>query len=330
MGTNSLKQNIPQLETPVNLYHAIDTHKAHKTSIIEGKKKESMRSSEIRIYRLLALLEVVPRGLLIAITFGIVLILGFVDYATGFEFSFSFFYLIPVTITAWAIGRGTGLCFSVLSATVWLTSNLLSGQVYSLPFIAVWNTLVRFGFYATVTILLTELHHAIEEERILANTDPLTGAMNRHSFNEITEKKMISSEIHNRPYTMVYIDLDNFKAVNDTLGHAVGDLVLKVVVDTIHTQIRSTDFLARIGGDEFAILLTDIDQKHAEPIVERVRSSLLEKMQASNWGITFSIGVLTVLNMPESADKLVSLTDALMYEVKGRGKNAIYYSTYEQ
>jgi diguanylate cyclase (GGDEF)-like protein len=128
---------------------------------------------------------------------------------------------------------------------------------------------------------------------------------------------------------MVYMDLDNFKTVNDTLGHAIGDLVLKTVVDAIHTQIRNTDFLARIGGDEFAILLTDIDQAHAKPIVERIQSSLLTKMKSNDWDITFSIGVLTVLTMPESADKLVSLTDALMYEVKGRGKNAIHYSIYK-
>jgi len=257
------------------------------------------------------------------------IILGFTDYTTGFEFSFSFFYLIPITIIAWTNGRNAGLFLSVLSATVWLTSNLLSGQIYSHPLIAIWNTLVRYGFYATVTTLLAELHHALDEEQILANTDPLTGAMNRRSFNKIAEKKMISAEIHGRPYTMVYIDIDNFKTVNDTLGHAVGDLVLKVVVDTIREQIRNTDLLARIGGDEFAILLTDIDQKQAEPIVERIQSSLMAEMKTNNWDTTFSTGVLTVLTMPESVDKLVSMTDELMYAIKDKGKNGIHYAIFD-
>ena len=288
-----------------------------------------MRSSEIRIYKLLALLESLPKGWLSMAAVGGVLILGIIDYVTGFELSISFFYLIPVTAIAWAIGRRAGLWFSVLSAATWLTSNMLAGLEYSQLSIAVWNTLIRFGFFSTVTILLTELHHALEEERILANTDPLTGAMNRRSFNEIAEKRMISSEINSRPYTMVYIDLDNFKTVNDTLGHAVGDLVLKLVVDTIQGQIRSTDFLARIGGDEFAILLTDIDQEHARPIIERIQASLLAKMASNDWGITFSFGVMTVLTMPESADKLISMTDALMYKVKNEGKNAIIYSIFD-
>jgi len=263
------------------------------------------------------------------VAIGVLFILGYVDYITGFELSFSLFYLVPLTMVAWVTGRKTGLAFSVLCASVWLTSDLLSGQVYSHPAVGVWNTMIRYGFYAVVTILLSELRHALEEERILANTDPLTGVLNRRSFNEIAEKKMISAEVNRRPYTMVYIDLDNFKTVNDSLGHAVGDLVLKTVVDAIQKQIRVTDFLARLGGDEFAILLTDIDQRQAETIIQRLQLSLIEKMELNNWNITFSIGVLTVLSLPESVDKLVSMTDALMYDVKSKGKNAIQYSTHQ-
>jgi diguanylate cyclase (GGDEF)-like protein len=263
------------------------------------------------------------------IAVGIVLIIGIVDVISGFELSVSLFYLIPVAIVAWAVGSNTGMVFSVLSAIVWLTSNLLSGQEFSNLFIGVWNTLIRFGFYAVVTTLLAGLKHALEEEQLLANTDPLTGAMNRRSFNEVAERKMIIAEVNRHPYTMVYIDLDNFKTVNDKLGHAIGDLVLKSVVDTIQSQIRNTDFLARLGGDEFAILLTEIDQDNAKLIVERLLSSLLESMKYNAWELTFSIGVLTVLSMPESVDKLVSLTDALMYDVKSKGRNAIRYSTFE-
>lgn len=283
----------------------------------------------MKIYRLLTYFETIRKGWLIMIAVGVIFILGAIDYITGFELSFSFFYLIPVTMIAWAISRNAGLAFSVLGAAVWLISNILSGQSFSNVFIGVWNTFVRFGFYTVVTISVSELRHALEEERLLANTDPLTGALNRRSFNEIAEKRMIVSEVNSRPYTMVYIDLDNFKTINDNLGHAVGDLVLKIVVDTILKQIRNTDFLARLGGDEFGLLLTDIDQKNAQSIVQRLQSALLEKMKFNEWTVTFSIGALTVLSMPESVDKLVSMTDALMYDVKGRGKNAIQYSVYE-
>lgn len=288
-----------------------------------------MKHSEIGLYRFLTSLEDIPKGRLNGIVLGVVLMLGLIDYMTGFELSFSFFYLIPVTMIAWTAGRNRGLVVSVFCAVVWFTSNLLSGERFSQPLIGAWNTMIRFGFYAVVTILLAELRHALEEERILANTDPLTGALNRRSFNQIVEKRMIFAKVNRHACTLVYIDLDNFKTINDSMGHAVGDMVLKVVVDTIQMQIRNTDFLARLGGDEFAVLLTSIDQEQARLIVERLQASLLEKMMANGWEITFSIGVLTVLRIPESLDKLVSMTDALMYDVKGKSKDAIQYAMYE-
>lgn len=265
-----------------------------------------------------------------AIAAGAVLILGIIDYFTGIELSISFFYLIPITMVAWTGGRNPGLVFSVAGAATWLISNSLSGEEHSNIFIGVWNTLIRFGFFATVAILLAELRHALEEERVLANTDPLTGALNRRSFNDIVEKKMITAEVNRRPYTMVYIDLDNFKTVNERLGFAVGDLVLKLVVNTIQTYIRNTDFLARLGDDEFAILLTDTDQENAKLIVERLQFSLIDEMKSKEWDVTFSIGVLTVMNMPESVDKLIRLTDTLMYKVKATGRNAIRYGLFEE
>jgi diguanylate cyclase (GGDEF)-like protein len=288
-----------------------------------------MKVTNLKIYHLLTALEKISRKALIALTLFTTFSLGVVDYITGFELSFSFFYLIPVTMTAWAIGRNAGLASSVLCATVWLISNLLSGQTLLNLFVGVWNTLILFGFYAIVAILLTELRQSLEEEQLLSNIDPLTGAMNRRSFNDIAEKKMIVSEVNRRPYTVAYIDLDHLKTINDEHGHATGDLVLKTVVDTIRKQIRNRDLLARLGGDEFAILLTDMDEADAKRIVPRLQLALLKQMKTNEWEITFSIGVLTFLTMPASADSMVSLADALMYEVKTDGRNAIKYSTYD-
>ena len=288
-----------------------------------------MKVTNLKIYHLLTALEKISGKALIALTLFITFSLGVVDYFTGFELSFSFFYLIPVTMTAWTIGRNAGLASSVLCATVWLISNLLSGQNFLNLFVGVWNTLILFGFYAIVAILLTELRQSLEEEQLLANIDPLTGAMNRRSFNDIAEKKMIVSEVNRRPYTVAYIDLDHFKTINEEHGHATGDLVLKTVVDTIRKQIRNGDLLARLGGDEFAILLTDMDEADAKRIVPRLQLALLKQMKTNEWEITFSIGVLTFLTMPASADGMVSLANALMYEVKTDGRNAIKYSTYD-
>jgi hypothetical protein len=166
----------------------------------QNEKKFTIQPSKMRIYRLLRCARDSQKGVVdCGLEPGWCSFLALWTYATGFELSFSFFYLIPVAMAAWAMGRKAGLAFSVLCASVWLTSNLLSGQTSSnSPFIGVWNTLLRFGFYAVVTVLLAELRHTLEEERLLANTDPLTGAMNRRSFNEIAEKKMIVSEVNRK------------------------------------------------------------------------------------------------------------------------------------
>lgn len=259
---------------------------------------------------------------------GVVLILGILDYFTGFELSISFFYLIPITMAAWGFGKNMGLLFSVFCAIVWLSSNMLSGLVFSNIFIGAWNTLLRFGFFGVVATLLVELRHAVEEERLLANTDPLTGVMNRRSFNEIAEKRMIVSEVNRKPYTLAYIDLDDFTEINDRYGPAAGDMVLKTVADVLHKQIRQGDLLARLGEHEFAILLNNTAQETARTITQRLQGSLREKMKFHEWEIAFSIGVMTFLTMPLSADQMVSLSEALMYEAKSEGRDAVRYSTY--
>ena len=196
--------------------------------------------------------------------------------------------------------------------------------------LAIMGIVATFGLVIVSDVVdWHELRQSLEEEQLLSNIDPLTGAMNRRSFNDIAEKKMIVSEVNRRPYTVAYIDLDHLETINDEHGHATGDLVLKSVVDTIRKQIRNGDLLARLGGDEFAILLTDMDEADAKRIVPRLQLALLKQMKTNEWEITFSIGVLTFLTMPASADSMVSLANALMYEVKTDGRNAIKYSTYD-
>lgn len=287
-----------------------------------------MKSSDLRIYRFLTSLETLSRGGLIIIALGVVFLIGTLDYLTGFELSISLFYLIPVALIAWTVDRNTGMRFSVFGAIVWLISNTLSGQSFTNIFIGVWNTLIRFGFFAVVTILLAELRKALEEERMLANTDPLTGVMNRRSFNEVAEKRMIVSEVNRKPYTLAYIDLDDFKGINGRYGQAAGDMLLKTVADVLHKQIRQGDLLARLGEDEFAVLLNNTGEETARTIIQRLLGNLHEKMKFHEWEVTFSIGVLTFLTMPVSADQMVSLTEELMYEAKTDGRGAVRFSAY--
>ena len=170
------------------------------------------------------------------------------------------------------------------------------------------------------------LQKALANEQAMALTDYLTSIANSRAFHIALETEMNRFERFGRPYTLVYFDLDHFKAVNDERGHAEGDKVLVQVVKTVTERLRKTDIFARLGGDEFVILLTETDAEIAKNLIAKLQESLLQAMQERGWPITFSIGVLTCKNSVESPNALIKLADALMYDVKKHGKNAVKYS----
>lgn len=253
--------------------------------------------------------------------------IGILDYMTGYEMAFSLFYLLPISLLAWLTGRRLGVMTALFSALVWLLADVLAGNVYSYPIIYFWNTLIRLGIFLIVVFILTVLRNVLERERELGRVDSLTGAFNFRFFSTILQMEIDRTHRYKRPFTIAYIDIDNFKSINDQFGHSTGDLLLRAVVNYAQTYLRKSDFVARLGGDEFAILLPETGQEAASIFLSRIQKGLLEEMQKSHWPVTFSIGVLTCLDAPLSIDEVIRTADDLMYSVKRDGKNAIIYST---
>lgn len=251
-----------------------------------------------------------------------IFILGVIDYYTGYEISFSVFYLIPVALTAWYGEKQSALMISMVSAATWQLTNELAGEMFSSFLIPIWNASTRFGFFWVVTILLIELKKSYSYQKSLALTDFLTGAANPRAFYEAVKTEILRSRRYDRSFTICYLDADNFKAVNDTLGHHVGSDLLVRVVEVIKQTLRETDLVARLGGDEFAVLLPETDQKNARVVVEKLRANLLSEMRSEDWAVTFSIGVSTFIEPPDSVDEVIKRADVLMYEVKKNGKNS--------
>lgn len=129
---------------------------------------------------------------------------------------------------------------------------------------------------------------------------------------------------------MVYIDLDNFKTVNDTLGHSTGDQVLKSVVHFFRKHLRETDVTARLGGDEFALLLPETGIEESKVVLGKLHDNFQVEMNRNNWPITLSMGSVTCEKMPSSIDTLLNFADELMYSVKHKSKNSIKYSVYPE
>ena len=257
--------------------------------------------------------------------FTIVGLLGLLDYATGNEFNLSLFYLIPVVLVTWAVDHKTGLFLSFISGLTLLGAEIAAGQTYSHSIFYFLNTLVRTAFYVVVVYLVTELQRSRKEEQLAARTDYITGAVNARYFNELLQMEISRIRRYPHPITLVYVDVDNFKLVNDLFGHKIGDDVLRFIASELKSQLRITDTVARLGGDEFVLLLPSTRQPEARLVVSKVYANLMEKMQQQNWPVTFSMGAVSCEFSPYSAEQLVNMADELMYEVKNSTKNDIRF-----
>ncbi len=259
----------------------------------------------------------------------LVLLLGIADYLTGVEFNLSLFYLVPIALVAWYAGRELGLITSGISAITWFLADLFAGSVYSHTWLYLWESIIRLGFFVVVTYLLVSLKNALKTNQELARTDFITGAVSIRYFYEIAQKELGRSSRYNHPFTFAYIDLDNFKDINDRFGHTTGDKLLRTVTAVVHKRIRSIDTFARLGGDEFALLMPETGEVEAQAVVSRVRRSLLEEMKRNDWPVTFSIGVVTFIKIPKTVDDMVKMADDVMYPIKTDGKNGVSYTIFE-
>ena len=274
------------------------------------------------------ILSALSRVQLFAVSVALVAVIGAVHYLTGYEWSYSIFYLLPVGIASWYGGKRLGLMLCVVAAATWLWIDLTSGHVYSLVGIPIWNACVRLGFFAITADLLLRLHRALEVQKSLARYDGLTGIMNAGTFMQRCDALTKLAARHHHATTLGYLDLDHFKTVNDTLGHDIGDQVLKAVASELTSRLRTTDVVARMGGDEFAVLLPETDLNGATLVFTEMRERLLGLAAKNRWPVGFSIGVVVFHTAPPNVDDALRRADQLMYKVKGSEKGNVSFEEY--
>ena len=248
---------------------------------------------------------------------------GFVavgDIITGAEISFAAFYLLPVVLATSGTGAKTGIRTAVITALAWLAAEMIGrgSSAVDEVLVHVWNASVRFVVFALVVALLDALNTSVDHERTLSREDSLSGLPNSRAFYELAEHERKAMARAVAPLTIAYIDIDNFKAVNDTLGHSVGDVVLRSTARTLAATLRDADVAGRLGGDEFALLLPRTDAEAAATVLARIHEALSLEASGQRWPIGYSIGSVTFTAAPSSVDAMVSRSDELMYEVKTR------------
>jgi diguanylate cyclase (GGDEF)-like protein len=259
--------------------------------------------------------------------FGVVVI-GAVDYFSGQEISasVSFFYLGPFALAAWYVGRFAGVAISLIFGVGWYIADIVSDSQYSHHTIPIWNAFIRFAFCLVMSLLLTALRASSLHQRHLAETDGLTELYGRRAFENRLEHDLALAQRHKSAVTLAYLDLNNFKAVNDTYGHNEGDRVLRTTGRVLKDSVRLADTAARIGGDEFALVLPDTDNLGAQQVIANLARGLQKALTSSKLEVGFSIGVVTFLNPDLSVARAVDAADAVMYEVKRKGKGTVAFS----
>jgi diguanylate cyclase (GGDEF)-like protein len=254
-----------------------------------------------------------PWPVLIVIALAAVGAIGLLDYITGWEVYFSTFYLAPVCFAAWFMGRGVGTLVAVLSAAAgWWAVYLQTGHTFSHPAIPYWNVASRLCLLLLAAFAVAALRWAL----VHARTDPLTGLPNSRAFYDAAETEMSRAHRYRRPITIALLDIDGFKRVNDQLGHARGDEVLKGVANTLSSAVRASDVAARLGGDEFALLLPEAGEEAARRALKKVHAALTAAVRGLRPEVGFSIGAATFALPPASLLVALGRADELMYSAK--------------
>ena len=265
-----------------------------------------------------------PQAIIIPSGLALVALIAVLDYLTGPRILLSIFYLLPVMLVAWSTeSTECGLVVAAASCVVEPLEAILTDFRYeSLP-VAIWNGVVRLAVFCIVLYLMWQVRTLMSgiEERALV--DELTGLANLRAFREKGTAEIERSRRFRHQLSLAYLDIDNFKSVNDRDGHATGDRVLITLAGVARATVRAVDTIARVGGDEFVVLMPETSAAAALPLAERLRAALSRAAVVGGVPVTCSIGLATFERAPTSVEEVLGAADRLMYEAKAAGGDTV-------
>lgn len=250
-----------------------------------------------------------------------------VDSVAGPAFVFSIFYLLPVVFVTSRLGARGGAVAAAAVTLLPLGSELLDPRVVGQDgaiagWAPWWNALMR-GAACTLVIVLAELQRrALQREASLARTDALTGVANRRHFLDCMAAELERVQRYGHPLSVVFLDVDSFKGINDQHGHATGDAVLHSVAAHLQDRLRITDLVARIGGDEFALLLPEVDSSSLTAVLAALGAPLHVRVGTDDpqpplvVHVTLGATTVTAEQGRRSVDDVIGEADRAMYAVK--------------
>jgi diguanylate cyclase (GGDEF)-like protein len=265
--------------------------------------------------------EVLPRWAIFLISYAVFGVVVYFDFVTAPDFSIALFYLAPIYFLTWFAGMIPGVTMTCFAMFFLITADLRWNEALLRSPLLDWDRFARLCFLLLTTVLLGRLREAYLNASESSRSDFLTGLANRREFFAVAEQERLRAARYGQCISVAYMDLDGFKEVNDRLGHSAGDAILIDVANHIRKNLRAIDMVARMGGDEFVILLPETDAPSARVAIEKLRGLLLDLSQERNWPVTYSIGLVTFEQAPKSTDDMIGEADKLMYSVKRGSKN---------
>ena len=232
-------------------------------------------------------------------------------------------YIVPVLLVTWHDGLIWGIAFAAGTGLLRYVTGLEQMAPDTPSAIRLANEAAYLLVLGVAMAGLAQLQRTQTALQRMATQDELTGALNARGFEERLAQELDRDRRYNLPLALLYLDLDDFKAVNDRHGHRTGDAVLRLVVNATRRAVRQSDIIGRLGGDEFAVLMPETEGAVAEAAATRLADSLRTIFQGTP-SVTASIGLVSTPNVATfRAEDLLRRADQAMYEAKREGKNRV-------
>ena len=262
------------------------------------------------------------RVLRLAAYMGITLVVYWANDQTPAEIRLGILYVVPVLLVTWTDGLAWGLGFAALTIVL---REVVAWEQLPPATPALWRFVNAASYVVVLAIGMAGLQRlrAIQQQLSrLATHDPLTGLVNARAFAARLTQELERNRRYPRPLALLYLDLDDFKVINDSHGHQTGDAVLRLVAESMRASVRQADIVGRLGGDEFAVLMPETDAALADAAAKRLATGLRSVFKGTPT-VTASIGVVSCVIPDASTDDLLRRADQAMYDAKKAGKDRV-------
>jgi diguanylate cyclase (GGDEF)-like protein len=251
----------------------------------------------------------------------------FVDFMSGRLPLTLHLYYIPILGAAWYLNRKAMLMLALLTSARLAWEPVLAAKAFD--FRMLFGLTLTISLYWVAGHIFLAMRQLFDKEHQRARLDFLTGVLNNHGFFEVAREHFNEIDGRFRPFSMLYIDLDRFKQLNDTRGHLEADRALKTVGAVLRQSLRRQDTIGRLGGDEFVVLLPGTSGDMAGTVSDRLRRKLDHELMRRGWDVTASVGCVAFHTMPESVQVALQAADDLMYQAKKKGRSQSVFAVWE-